>query len=60
VRLSATLLALMFFIWFLILHIPLVISLYKVEAEWTSLFVVLASSGVALLIVASTNKRARY
>jgi hypothetical protein len=60
VRLSATLLALMFFIWFCILHIPLVIALNKVEAEWTSLFVVLASSGVALLIVASTNKRGRY
>jgi hypothetical protein len=50
VRLSTSLLALMFFIWFCILHIPRVIASPHAETEWTSMFVVLIFSGIALLI----------
>ncbi len=53
VRLSTSLLALMFFIWFCILHIPRVAASLHSETEWTSLFVVLIFSGIALLIAGS-------
>ncbi|WP_158990986.1 hypothetical protein [Mucilaginibacter sp. L196] len=53
VRLSTSLLALMFFIWFCILHIPRVIASPHTETEWTSMFVVLIFSGIALLIAGS-------
>jgi uncharacterized membrane protein len=55
VRLSATLLSLLFFLWFWILHMPRVIAKVKIETEWTSLFVVLAMSGIALLIGGSVR-----
>jgi len=55
VRLSTSLLALMFFIWFCILHIPRVVAGPHVETEWTSLFVVLIFSGIALLIAGSQS-----
>ena len=53
VHCSSQMLALMFFIWFCILHIPRVVEDIHAEPEWTSLFVVLAASGVALLIAGS-------
>jgi len=59
-RLSSALLGLMFFIWFCILHIPLVIAHYRVEPQWTSIAVVLGASGVAFLITASTFNRLKY
>lgn len=59
-RLSSALLGLMFFIWFCILHIPLVIAHYKIEPQWTSIAVVLGASGVAFLITASTFKQLKY
>ena len=59
-RLSSALLGLMFLIWFCILHIPLVIAHYTVEAQWTSIAVVLGASGVAFLITASTFNRLKY
>jgi hypothetical protein len=59
-RLSTTLLGLMFFTWFWTLHIPLVVTHYKVEPQWTSIAVVLGASGVAFLITASTFNRLKY
>lgn len=59
-RLSSVLLGLMFLIWFFILHIPLTYMQYHTETIWTSMFVVLASSGVAFLIAASTFSKSRY
>lgn len=59
-RLSTSLLGLMFFIWFWILHIPLVVTHYRVEPQWTSIAVVLGASGVAFLLTASTFNRLKY
>lgn len=59
-RTSTSLLGLMFFIWFWTLHIPLVVTHYKVEPQWTSIAVVLGASGVAFLITASTFNRLKY
>jgi uncharacterized membrane protein len=56
VRLSSLLLALMFLIWFFILHLPRVIGDIHSEPEWTSMFVVLAASGVALLVAGSQKQ----
>jgi uncharacterized membrane protein len=50
VTLSTSLIGLMFILWVLILHLPRVIANNKSEAEWTSLFVALAMSGIAFLI----------
>jgi hypothetical protein len=55
VRLSTSLLALVFFIWFCILHIPRVAASPHTETEWTSMFVVLIFSGIALLIAGSQS-----
>lgn len=55
VRLTDLLLAAMFLIWFLILHIPRVEMNSKTETEWTSLFVVLAMAGVSLLLAAKSK-----
>jgi len=55
VRLATSLLALMFFIWFCILHIPRVVASPHTETEWTSMFVVLIFSGIALLIAGSQS-----
>jgi len=59
VRLAAPLLALMFLTWVFILHLPRVIDDVHSEPEWTSMFVALAASGVALLIAASQTQRAK-
>jgi len=48
-HLSTILLGLMFFLWFLVLHIPLVIASYQSETQWTSIAVVLAASGISFL-----------
>jgi hypothetical protein len=59
VRVSTSLLALMFFIWFCILHMPRVASSPHSETEWTSLFVVLIFSGIALLISGSKSNNVK-
>jgi hypothetical protein len=60
VRLGASLLALMFFLWFFILHIPRVIAKSHDEPEWTSLFIVAAMGGISLLIDGlAANKNSR-
>jgi hypothetical protein len=59
-RTSTALLGLMFFIWFWILHLPLVVTHYRVEPQWTSIAVVLGASGVAFLITSSTFSRLKY
>ena len=56
IRLSATLLGLMFLIWVLILHLPLVINNLHTEPEWTSLFVALAFSGISFMIAGTTDR----
>ena len=58
VRLAALLLGLMFFIWMCLLHLPGVISNPGKEAGWTSLFIALAMSGVALLLSGDTSWKA--
>jgi uncharacterized membrane protein len=58
VKLSGALLGLMFFIWVLILHLPRVIANIHTEPEWTSLFVALAFSGIAILIAGSAFRKA--
>jgi len=47
-------LGVIFLLWFFILHLPRVMAQIHTEPEWTSLFVVLASSGEAFLIAGST------
>jgi len=54
VSISAIALGIMFLLWFFILHLPRVVSNIHTEPEWTSMFVVLASSGVAFLMAGST------
>ena len=56
-RLAASLLAFMFFIWFWILHVPRVIANTGVEAEWTSMFIVMAMCGISLLIMGTARYR---
>lgn len=56
---AAIALGIMFLVWFFILHLPRVFAHQHTEPEWTSLFVVLASSGEAFLVAGSVvrNKR---
>jgi len=54
VHTSTIVLGIMFLLWFFILHLPLVMAQIHTEPEWTSMFVVLASSGEAFLIAGST------
>lgn len=56
VRVSTIALSIMFLLWFFILHLPRVLTHLHTEPEWTSMFIVLASSGEALLIAGSTSK----
>jgi len=56
VRLTATLLAIMFLLWVVILHLPRAFGDVHVETEWTSTFVALAMSGVSLLLARSTTE----
>ncbi|MEO6316667.1 MAG: hypothetical protein ABIU63_03585 [Chitinophagaceae bacterium] len=49
------LLAGMFFIWFIVLHLPRSIAARNLEAEWTSAFLALSMSGVALLAGANAK-----
>jgi hypothetical protein len=56
VRLSETLVALMFFIWVCILHLPVVIENIHSANNWIFVFVPLAMSGVGLLIAGTTNR----
>lgn len=57
-RLAAGLLALMFGLWVVILHVPRVIANAGARPEWTSMFVALAMCG-ASLVVASRVSRSR-
>jgi uncharacterized membrane protein len=52
VRLSASLLGLMFLLWVLILHGPRVAAHPHNEGEWNSLFVALAMSGIGFTLAA--------
>src|ERR1700744_4065095 len=52
-------LGIMFLVWFFILHLPRVLAHQHTEPEWTSLFVVLASSGEAFLIAGSVTVSTR-
>ncbi len=54
VRLSTSLLSVMFILWVLTLHIPRVLASSKIEPEWTSLFIAFAMSGIALLSARSS------
>jgi hypothetical protein len=47
----------MFLMWVLILHAPRVIKALNVEAEWSSLFVALAMSGICFMIAAKAYRR---
>jgi len=49
-RLSETLVALMFFLWVCIMHLPVVIANIHSADNWVFLFVPLAMSGIGLLI----------
>jgi uncharacterized membrane protein len=51
VKLAGLLLALMFGIWVIILHLPRALTQIHHEPEWTSLFVALGMCGVSLLLV---------
>ncbi|HEY1872538.1 MAG TPA: hypothetical protein VGG71_15855 [Chitinophagaceae bacterium] len=57
-RLAATLLGVMIFIWFVILHIPRAVADPHSGNgnEWTSVFEALAFSGIAFLIAAQSKK----
>jgi uncharacterized membrane protein YphA (DoxX/SURF4 family) len=50
VRLSATLVGIMIFIWFAILHVPRAITAISDGNEWTSVFQALGISGAALIL----------
>lgn len=60
VRLSTSLLGIMFLLWFFILHLPRVIASPHTEPEWTSMFVVIGFSGVSFLIASSTFNKPKY
>ena len=60
IRLSATLLGLMFLIWVLILHLPRAINNLHTEPEWTSLFVALGFSGIAFMIASTSDQLKSY
>ncbi|MFT3822907.1 MAG: hypothetical protein QM731_03265 [Chitinophagaceae bacterium] len=55
VQLSMSLMSVMFIIWVFILHLPRAVNA-QMETEWTSLFVALAMSGIALLVSAARNR----
>ena len=57
VRASTVLLATMFFIWVLVLHLPRCLHNPKTEAEWTSLFVALAMGATAILFTGLYNMK---
>jgi uncharacterized membrane protein len=57
VRLTMLLLSLMFIIWVAGLHLPRVVAKPTIEPEWTSMFIALAMSGIALLIAGSADKK---
>jgi uncharacterized membrane protein YphA (DoxX/SURF4 family) len=56
VRLSASLLGLMFFLWVILLHAPRVAEHLHKEGEWNSLFVALAMSGISFVLAAKPSK----
>lgn len=57
VRLSTSLLSIMFFVWVLVLHLPRCIHNAHTESEWTSLFIALAMGSTALMFTGVYNKR---
>jgi hypothetical protein len=54
-RLAATLLALMFLSWVVIVHFPRVVSAPHDGCEWTSIFVALAMAGGGFIIAESVG-----
>lgn len=57
VRLSTSLLSIMFFVWVLVLHLPRCINNAHTESEWTSLFIALAMGSTALMFAGVYNRR---
>ena len=57
-RLAATLLAVMFGSWVVVLHIPRVIAAQGNKNEWTSLFVAVAMCGGAWIVSMAVGRRA--
>ena len=55
--LAATLLGLMFLLWVILLHMPRVAAAPHDGKEWTSAFVALAMSGIALAVAGSLARR---
>ncbi len=55
VKLSTSLLAVMFFLWVVLLHGPRVIANLHSEPEWTSFFVALSMGGIALQLAGLIN-----
>lgn len=55
-RIATLALAVLFFTWVLILHLPRAIGAGSIEAEWTSTFVALAWGGAALLLAGTTKE----
>jgi uncharacterized membrane protein len=49
-RLAAALMGLMFYSWFLIVHLPRVVATPQIESEWTSAFVALAIGSAAWIL----------
>jgi uncharacterized membrane protein len=57
-RLGALLLAVMFFLWVVLLHAPRVATHLHNKEEWTSLFVALAMAGGSLVIAETLSRKA--
>jgi len=57
VRLSSTLLAIQFFSWLLVLHIPRAAAAWPNGDEWTSMLVALAMAGSGLILAGSPPRR---
>ncbi len=60
IRLSTGLLAAMFFLWVLVLHLLRCIHNIHTEAEWTSLFVAIAMGATALMFAGVYNNKTIY
>ena len=55
-RLGATLLGIMFLVWVVVLHVPLVVSQPRNGDKWSSLFVAIAMCGSCFIVAASMSK----
>lgn len=55
--LSSGLLGVMFLLWVVLLHAPRVIAKSQIEPEWTSLFIALAMSGIAVFMAGAEGQK---